>query len=118
MTRGCILNDLDALEDTPRQIAELGEFRDYSDITELVLEREELNNLAQLMRGAYLRSGWKKRIAMLAPTGPGRIYSRVLGDALNSLATLEARIFDTREAALAFLRDDAPVRSDLRNQTV
>lgn len=103
ITRDCVLKDLDALEASPRKIAELDEFRDYSAITELALDCAMLENLAQLMRGAYLRAGWRKRIAMWAPNGPGRTYALAMHEALDSLTSLETEVFDTREAARAFL---------------
>lgn len=103
ITRACILQAIDALEDCPKKIADRNEFRDLGGVREVAMDSDQMFNLAQLMRMSYLRAGHRKRVAFYAPSGPGRVIAGYMRDALDSLIHVRAEMFQNREAAMTFV---------------
>ncbi|QEW18783.1 hypothetical protein LA6_000958 [Marinibacterium anthonyi] len=106
VSSACVLKSIDAVDTNPHDPGGRNEIRDCSAIEELQLDARRLDNLAQLLRGTYLRAGHRKRVAFLATSGPGLEFSKVMRDALDSLTAIRAEIFSDRDAALAFLSDN------------
>ncbi|MBB93636.1 MAG: hypothetical protein CML68_03385 [Rhodobacteraceae bacterium] len=96
---------MDSFDATPRRIAKHNELRDHRNITDLTMDPQQLDDLAELTRGTYLRAGVRKRIAFVAPDGPGRAFALALSEALGTLTQLQVALFDTQETALQFLND-------------
>lgn len=111
ITRRAVCDMTEALGSDQRS-ANLDELRDYTRVTEVKLTALEMDNVGHLLRGHYMRSERQKRIAIIAPDGPGRDYAASLCRVLDTLRTVRTSICASRDDALDFLSvadmEDAP----------
>jgi len=98
-----IVQNAEMVDSDPLYTSDINELADFREMRAADFDDKTLENLSGLLMGLYLRSGRRKRIAMLVPNTEVQELAQTFADIISEHTPISVAIFKTTESALGFL---------------
>lgn len=98
-----VLEFLDRVQGDPHFLPGMDGFGDMTEIEEIQISEQEIQQIGWLAQAHYRRQGIATRSAIYAPTKPSHAAALIYAELLAPIADRDVRVFTEMEPALAFL---------------